>query len=503
MSIEREAKLSAAPDVVLPDLHDVFPGITVGPSSLRRLKAVYFDTADLALARSGLTVRSRTGEPGPLWTVKLPEAGRGSVLSRREVAFEGPVGQIPLGALGLVLAYRRGHSLAPVATVRTTRTQFDLTDGTGRVATVCDDTVSARAGTAKAIMFREIEIELGEGNTDDDFLDTVVGRFRAAGCKFEKRTVAKVFRALGEAAIAAPDVVVADIVKKASIAEVVTATFARSVQQVIRFDSAVRLDLDPEDLHQFRVATRRLRSDLRTFGPLLDATWAKALTDELRWLDDAVGAERDADVMLSRLVERLSTLGPADAPAARRLRHRLDEQRIAGRARLSEAMSTDRYVTLLNLLVSAASVPGVASDPVGVVDEAARMHLAVLARKPWRQLRRGVDALSPESSADELHRVRTLAKRCRYCAEAAALVFGDNARRLGDRLADVQTVLGDHHDTVVAEAWFRDAARAMPSTGIVAGQLVAAEQRDRERHRQELRHVWKRAARPSLREWIK
>lgn len=49
------------------------------------------------------------------------------------------------------------------------------------------------------------------------------------------------------------------------------------------------------------------------------------------------------------------------------------------------------------------------------------MHLAALARKPWRQLRRGVDALSPGSSDDELHRVRTLAKRCRYGAEAAAL----------------------------------------------------------------------------------
>ena len=503
MGIEREAKLAAAPDVVLPDLRDVFPGVTVGPTSLGRLNAVHFDTADLALARSGVTVRSRTGEPGPLWTVKLPAGGRESVLRRREVTFEGPVGHVPLGALGLVLAYRRDQPLEPVATVRTMRTQFDLTDGTRPVATVCDDTVSAKAGTAEAITFREIEIELGEGNTDDDFLDSVVGRFRAAGCKFEKRTVAKAVRALGEAAQAAPDVVVADIVNKASVGEVVTATFARSVQQVIRFDSAVRLDLDPEDLHQFRVATRRLRSDLRTFGPLLEATWAKTLTDELRWLDDAVGAERDADVMLSRLVERLSTLGPADAAAAHRLRHRLDEQRIVGRARLSEAMATDRYVALLNLLVSAGSAPGVASDPVGVVDEAARMHLAALARKPWRQLRRGVDALSPESSDDELHRVRTLAKRCRYCAEAAALVCGDNARRLGGRLADVQTVLGDHHDTVVAEAWLRDAARALPSTGIVAGQLVAAELRDRERHRHELRHVWKQAARPSLHKWIR
>lgn len=275
MGIEREAKLATGPDVVLPDLQDVLDGVAVGPTSIRHLEAVYFDTADLALARSGVTVRSRTGEPGPTWTVKLPDGGRESLLARREVTFEGPLGHVPPGALDLVMAYRRTQALEPVAVVRTTRTQFALSDETGPVATVCDDTVSAEAGAAEPIAFREVEIELGEGSTDDHLLDAVVDRFRDAGCRFEKRTVAKVIRALGEAAQAPPDVVVADIGRKASVGEVVAAAFARSVQQVIRLDPRVRLGDDPEDLHQFRVATRRLRSDLRTFGPLLDATWRR------------------------------------------------------------------------------------------------------------------------------------------------------------------------------------------------------------------------------------
>ena len=245
--------------------------------------------------------------------------------------------------------------------------------------------------------------------------------------------------------------------------EVIAAAFARSVQQVICFDPGVRLGDDPEDLHQFRVATRRLRSDLRTFGPLLDATWTKALRDELRWLDVAVGAVRDADVLLLRLVDRLSTLATSDAAAGRRLRQELEARRVVGRACLSEEMNSDRYLSLLATFVSAATAPRVASDKAGLEDEVARTHLAALARKPWRRLNRAVDALTPEPSDDEMHRVRTLAKRCRYCADAAAPVLGGNAERFADRLADLQTVLGDHHDTVLAEAWLRGEAKLTPS----------------------------------------
>ena len=72
MSVEREAKLIADPELVLPDLREVLPGIGVGPSRTLELDAVYYDTEDLSLARSGVTLRSRTGEPGPTWTVKLP-----------------------------------------------------------------------------------------------------------------------------------------------------------------------------------------------------------------------------------------------------------------------------------------------------------------------------------------------------------------------------------------------------------------------------------------------
>ncbi|HEY4610015.1 MAG TPA: CYTH domain-containing protein, partial [Ilumatobacteraceae bacterium] len=70
--IEREIKLAADVGISMPDLADVLPGAEMGPVAVVHLDAVYYDTPTLSLARAGLTLRSRTGETGPIWTLKLP-----------------------------------------------------------------------------------------------------------------------------------------------------------------------------------------------------------------------------------------------------------------------------------------------------------------------------------------------------------------------------------------------------------------------------------------------
>ena len=69
-----------------------------------------------------------------------------------------------------------------------------------------------------------------------------------------------------------------------------------------------RLRLDPSDppvldVHQARVAARRLRSDLKTFSLLLEPGWVGRVRDELRWVGDALGAVRDTDVLVNTLVK--------------------------------------------------------------------------------------------------------------------------------------------------------------------------------------------------------
>ena len=84
----------------------------------------------------------------------------------------------------------------------------------------------------------------------------------------------------------------------------------------------------PDGVHKMRVATRRLRSALATFRPLLDRTITDPLRDELKWIAAELGGARDAEVLRMRLLDELAAepddlvLGPDRGPdrgrAARR-----------------------------------------------------------------------------------------------------------------------------------------------------------------------------------------
>jgi CHAD domain-containing protein len=125
-----------------------------------------------------------------------------------------------------------------------------------------------------------------------------------------------------------------------------------------------------------------------------------------------------------------------------------------------------------------------------------------LVRRPWRQLEQDVEALGDAPADHALHEVRILAKRCRYAAEAVAPVAGDPARLLAAAVADVQTVLGDHQDTVVAEAWLRAAADELPGTQAAVEALVGQQRSERHALRLAWPATWQAAAAPDLHAWL-
>ena len=135
------------------------------------------------------------------------------------------------------------------------------------------------------------------------------------------------------------------------------AAIAAGVTRMIRHDPGVRLGDDPEHVHQARVGTRRLRSDLRTFRSLLDGEWVTEMRAELGWAAAALGEVRDADVLTERMQARIASLPAADARAGAALLRRLATQRDAARARLLDVLNSDRYVALLDALSRAAADP--------------------------------------------------------------------------------------------------------------------------------------------------
>jgi CHAD domain-containing protein len=483
VGIERETKLLVGPEFELPNLDALVDGVRVAADEEVRQTAVYFDTPDLRLTSSSVSLRYRSDDG---WTVKLPEAGTGAGLVRAEHTFRGAPDAPPEGAVDLVRAWARTAPLEPVANVTTRRHRYTLTDGAGtRLAEIDDDRVEAVGRGTDCAQFREIEVELDE-DAPARLGKRLAKRLRHSG-ETQVSKVPKVARAVGVQAVGRH----ASAAKGADVKTFVCAVLDDSVQRLIAHDPVIRIGEDSEGVHQARVATRKLRSHLRMFRPLIDGEWGEQLRDELRWLGELLGRCRDVDVLAELLHSTASAAFGADGDDTAALFDALARQGARDRSELLEAMRSPRYATLLDALVDAARDPRLRAE---VERKPAANVIAPLARRQWHRFRKAVRRLGDEPADAELHKVRRRAKQARYALEAAAdLVAGaSRAARLAERL---QGDLGDHQDCVVARQWLADAARDHPDAAFAAGQLaglLCAEQRDiRDRARKDLRAVTK------------
>lgn len=340
-------------------------------------------------------------------------------------------------------------------------------------------------------------MELGEA-APAGLLDALVSRLREAGAGAPDSTP-KVIRALGPRALAAPDVEVPALGRKPTATEVVTQAIASSVSRIIRHDPGVRLGDDPEEVHQARVGTRRLRSDLRTFGPILEEAWLKALRDDLRWFAGLLGAVRDADVLDDRLRRQAVGLAQRSVQALTPVFGQLSRERDEARALLLSAMTSPRYLALLDELVLAARAPLFAAG----AQRPARKVVPKLVAGPWKKLRDQARRLPSDPSPANLHQVRIRARRVRYAAEAAVPLVGKGAGRLARALASLQTVLGDHQDAVVAERWLRRSTPSYdPPVQEAARALIDIQRAEAEDCRRRWRPAWEKASAKRLRSWL-
>ncbi|HYU62837.1 MAG TPA: CYTH and CHAD domain-containing protein [Verrucomicrobiae bacterium] len=502
---EREVKLGAGPAFHLPDLTGVIEGVAVDPPETVRMETVYFDTPDLRLARWGVSLRRRAGEG---WTLKLasPPSHLGApalVLERDELTFQGSATKPPAAALEVVRAYVRKSELVPVARLSTVRRRVRLVDGAGaRVAEVVDDEVSVRDGRRVAARFREIEVEVPDAGgsngalTTDPILTSLVTRLRQAGAGAPDPTPKHV-RAIGPRAIEPPEVAPQPLLAGAPARDLIKNALASSVAALLNHDPLIRTGRDPEAVHQARVATRRLRSNLRTFGALLDVEWTEPLRSELGWLAMGLGAVRDREVLLDRLREGAKSLPATDQRSAASLLQLLEVEIDDLRKKLIADLDSPRYIDLLEMLVSASHSPQTMPE----AEQPATGVLPALATSPWRRLRSAVRRL-PETPTDpELHRIRILAKRGRYAAEAVAPIAGPQATAFARTAAKLQTVLGEHQDSVTAQAWLRS-ARVTGKRAFVAGELIALERLAAQDARVKWPTLWDALDRKRLREWM-
>jgi CHAD domain-containing protein len=284
----------------------------------------------------------------------------------------------------------------------------------------------------------------------------------------------------------------------ATARDLIRGAVARSTIRLVAKDPVIRLDEDPEGVHDARVAVRRLRSDLRTFRPLLLRPWTESLRAELEWLGGLLGQVRDAEVLQARLRGRIEALADAGMASGKVLLDDLGISEAQERRRLLDAMESERYRDLVEGLAEGSERPraegSTVDDPAGSV--------GWLMDGPWRALARGVRRLGSDPDDVSLHAVRIEAKRVRYAAEAFAPAFGRPARRFGAAARKLQDVLGDHQDAVVAASWLteRGVDAEERSVAFAAGRLTEHELRERDRARDRWPMAWKRLER-SKRFW--
>lgn len=479
----------------LSELVGVGPVASLADQGVQDLDAVYYDTEDLRLSRSRASLRRRTGGTDAGWHLKLPLPGD----SREEIQAPLSSEDVPEELRELAFSRTRGAALAPVIRIRSSRSLHHLLDAEGDVlAELSVDDVAAEAllDGGGGATWREMEVELAEDG-DPALLDAVEKVLREHGVE-RAQSPSKVGRGLRETTSLPHDTTEAqDDVPPESAGEHVLAYVDRLVGALRDLDPAVRREL-PDAVHRMRTTARRLRGCLRSYRAVLDREATEPVRQDLKWLANELGVERDHEVLRDRLTTGVSelpgelVLGPVEA----RLRTWDATRRAEARRRTLDTLTSPRYLRLLENLKTLSDEPPLRSKATG---EPEKVLVKALMKEFDRLAARMEPALdmAPGPSRDAaIHDARKAAKRLRYAAEAARPALGKPAARLAQRVKAVQQVSGAQHDSVVTCDALRGlavAAHAAGEPGFTWGLLYGQERAFAGARERQLPEAWARA----------
>jgi CHAD domain-containing protein len=464
--------LVAGEDFELPAL----PGRAL-PS--RSYTETFYDTAGGRLDRAGFALRRRVENGKGIWRLTVTSDGESAL----EVEALGGPKAPPAELEELISAASAGFAVTPVARLRTQAVGRRVKRGSHTLAKVHLASIAVLDGSRVSESFHELTLEPLAADRKE--LRQIEKALRGAGAK----------RSDGRRRVPAPPGTDAsDELPAASPGlERLRLFFGEQYARILAHDPGVRIGRDPEELHQLRVATRRLRSVLRTARRLVEQSWADALRDELTWLGGELGPARDADVLLEHLRQEATGLDPADRRALRPLLTQLAKEQAAGRERALAALRSERYFALLATLESAVSAPPPGDD----------VSLSKAARKEFDRLAKAMAELAAEPSDAAVHAARIKGKRARYAAELVEDDLGRAGSRLISATKKFQDVAGEHQDSVVAEERIRALLGASRSQrlALAAGILVGRERERRTRAAAALPEAWRRVEQTAARAW--
>ena len=448
--------------------HGTIDGLVLEPRSTLQIFDTYFDTEDWRIHRAGFALRIRSGSGRSQATLKSLKSASTQVVDRRELSetlenSESESIRHSIGPVGTrIHALSGARALLPLFEIRTSRQRFairreDEAQQLGEIA--LDETVISRPHGAPQTSVQRVEVEaLTEAHEP---LQSLV-RTLQSDCALEAAFDTKFshgLRAVGLVPESAPEFAPTAVDPSMTMLEVALANLRRYLSAWHLHEPGARLGDDPEELHDLRVAGRRLDAVLRQFRSSLPTSFLR-IRPTLKTVLRALGHARDLDVALSELDAFGREMPKSERDSLEPLKQHLVSERDRARARMLSVLDSIWVQKNLQELTSLSAAPSAASRQSSA--ELALNESPELIQRRYRKLRKSTELLRSDSSMEAYHEVRGQVKKLRYTLEAVAVIYGKPADELLRALRRWQEKLGMQQDAAVTSRRLKAIGSAPP-----------------------------------------
>jgi triphosphatase len=438
------------------DDNGTIDGLVLEPQSTLQIFDTYFDTDDWRIYRAGFALRIRSEAGKSEATLKSLRSNRAEMADRRELSetLESTESELiaqSKGPVGVrVQAVSGAHTLQPLFEVRTSRQRFavhaaDEQQQLGEIA--LDETVISRPHGQPQTSIQRVEVEaLTEAH---ESLQSLVETLRSK-CSLESASDSKYaqgLKSVGLAPAPPPELQPTAVDASMRVDEVALANLRRYLSAWHLHEPGARFGDDPEELHDLRVAGRRMDAILRQFTPFLPPSLVR-IRPTLKKILRALGEARDLDVALLELDAFKCVLSESDRATLEPLKQHLLGERSRARNKMLAILDSSGVQTSFEKLTIALAQPSAA--PAETPPANALVAIPELIRARYKKVRKGASRLTPDSSMESYHAVRGRVKKLRYALEPVAVIFGKPAGEMVRSLRRWQEKLGMQQDADVA-----------------------------------------------------
>jgi CHAD domain-containing protein len=221
---------------------------------------------------------------------------------------------------------------------------------------------------------------------------------------------------------------------------------------MLEHERGTRIGDDIEELHDMRVAVRRMRVCFEIFEGIFTKKAIRRHRQGLREAGRALGRVRDMDVFMEKAERYLESLDGGESEALAPLMRHWEEQRESARQKMLAYLRSHKYLEFLEDFNTFVHSKGRGVKQREGLSEGGDQVQHAAPRMIYTRFGtvRAYEPLLDEASIEQLHQLRIEFKRLRYTVEYFREVLGSQSETVIKTIKEVQDHLGDLNDADVA-----------------------------------------------------